>query len=115
MSPETKSERENDDKACCVPPHHTLHHTLHHRLTKLSVSNLTYLVSALGFPGGGRGRNLTASCLGAEVPEVLTGRGILLLLPDEEDRDRGSSTPQSDLDPLSEGSLSLSKRQGRLS
>lgn len=58
-----------------------------------------------GFPGGGRGRNLLVSCSGTKV--ALTGRGILLLLPDEEDRERGSSR--------SEESLSLGKAQGRLS
>lgn len=46
---------------------------------------------------------------------MLTGRGILLLLPEEDDRDRGSSAPQSDRDPRSDGSLSLEKTQGRLS
>lgn len=90
-------------------------HTITSKPSYLAACNLTYLVSTVGFPGGGRGRNLTASCFGTEVLEVLTGRGILLLLPDEEDRDRGSSAPQSDLDPLSEGSLSLGKRQGRFS
>lgn len=66
-----------------------------------------------GFPGGGRGRNLLVSCSGRKL--ALTGRGILLLLPDEEDRERGSSPPQSDLEPRSEESLSLGKAQGRLS
>lgn len=60
---------------------------------KLFEYEFNYLVSRHGFPGGGRGRNLTGSCFGMEVPVVLTGRGILLLLPDEEDRDRGSSAP----------------------
>lgn len=46
---------------------------------------------------------------------ALTGRGILLLLPDEEDRERGSSPTQSDLDPRSEKSRSLGKTHGRLS
>lgn len=79
--------------------------------------NRSYLVSTHGrmggFPGGGRGRNLLVSCSGIKV--ALTGRGILLLLPDEEDRERGSSPPQSDLEPRSEESLSLGKAQGRLS
>lgn len=66
-----------------------------------------------GFPGGGRGRNLLVSCSGIKV--ALTGRGILLLLPDEEDRERGSSPTHSDLEPRSEESLSLGKAQGRLS
>lgn len=66
-----------------------------------------------GFPGGGRGRNLLVSC--SETKEALTGRGILLLLPDEEDRERGSSPTQSDLEPRSEKSLSLGRAQGRLS
>ena len=47
-----------------------------------------------GFPGGGRGRNL---------------------LPDEMDRERGSSPSQSDLEPRSDKSLSLGKALGRLS
>lgn len=67
-----------------------------------------------GFPGGGRGRNLLVSCSGS-AKVALTGRGILLLLPDEEDRDRGSSPTQSDLEPRSEQSLSLGRAQGRLS
>lgn len=58
-----------------------------------------------GFPGGGRGRNLLESCSGMKV--ALTGRGILLLLPDEDDRDRGSSR--------SDDSLSLGSALGRLS
>lgn len=66
-----------------------------------------------GFPGGGRGRNLLVSCSGTKV--ALTGRGILLLLPDEEDRERGSSPAQSDLEPRSEESLSLGRAEGRLS
>lgn len=82
-----------------------------------SLYNMSYLVSTHGrmggFPGGGRGRNLLVSCSGIKV--ALTGRGILLLLPDEEDRERGSSPPQSDLEPRSEESLSLGKAQGRLS
>lgn len=66
-----------------------------------------------GFPGGGRGKNLLVSCSGRNV--ALTGRGILLLLPEEDDRDRGSSPAQSDLEPRSEESLSLGRAQGRLS
>lgn len=66
-----------------------------------------------GFPGGGRGRNLPVSCSGVKLP--LTGRGILLLLPDEEERESGSSPPQSDLEPRSEDSRSLGRAQGRLS
>lgn len=69
----------------------------------------SYLVSAdtrpVGLPGGGRGRNLLESCSGMKV--ALTGRGILLLLPDEDDRDRGSSR--------SDDSLSLGSALGRLS
>lgn len=53
------------------------------------------------------------SCSGTKV--ALTGRGILLLPPDEEDRERGSSAAQSDLEPRSEGSRSLGRAQGRLS
>lgn len=66
-----------------------------------------------GFPGGGRGRNLLFSCSGRN--EALTGRGILLLLPEEDDKERGSSPTQSEREPLSEESLSLGKAQGRLS
>lgn len=77
----------------------------------------SYLLSAHGrrggFPGGGRGRNLLVSSSGTKV--ALTGRGILLLLPDEEDRERGSSPTQSDLEHRSERSRSLSRAQGRLS
>lgn len=69
----------------------------------------SYLVSAHarldGFPGGGRGRNLLVSCSGRKV--ALRGRGILLLLPDEDDRDSGSSR--------SDDSRSLGSALGRLS
>lgn len=66
-----------------------------------------------GFPGGGRGRNLLVSCSGTNV--ALTGRGILLLLHDDKDSERGSSPAQSDLEPRSEESLSLGRAEGRLS
>lgn len=83
----------------------------------ISIKDMSYLLSTQerigGFPGGGRGWNLLGSCSGEKV--ALTGRGILLLLPDDEDRERGSSPPQSDLEPRSEESLSLGKTQGRLS
>lgn len=58
-----------------------------------------------GFPGGGLGRNLLESCSGMKV--ALTGRGILLLLPDEDDKDRSSSR--------SDDSLSRGSALGRLS
>lgn len=48
---------------------------------------------------------MLASCSGTKV--ALTGRGILLLLPDEEDRERGSSR--------SDDGLSLGRALGRLS
>ena len=58
--------------------------------------------------------NLLVNCSGAKG--LFTGRGILLLLPDEEDRERGSSPSQSDLEPpRSDRSLSLGKAPGRLS
>lgn len=46
---------------------------------------------------------------------AFTGCRILLLLPDEDEKDRGSSAPQSDREPRSEDGLSLGKAQGRLS
>lgn len=87
------------------------------QVTNAFAAHGPYLLSTQGriggFPGGGRGRNLLVSCSGIKV--ALTGRGILLLLPDEDDRERGSSPTRSDLEPRSEGSLSLGKAEGRLS
>jgi hypothetical protein len=77
----------------------------------------SYLLStegrAGGFPGGGRGRKPLAS--GSGSTEVHTGRGILLLLPEDDDSDRGSSPCQSQREPRSDGGRSRGRAPGRLS
>lgn len=70
-----------------------------------------------GLPGGGRGINREDSWSGTSVG--LMGLGILLLLdrgPEEEDRERGSSTCQSDpREPVGKVNLSRSNAEGKCS